>query len=342
MGDTSKQPAAEGAHSLGQAIYRAVLAFVLLYLAVVLVLMFIWDSEPDRLPLNTDAQSLARAQAGGAATPGLLTTQTAIQIAELLLDKSGGYLRNDIMPPGVWMDNVPEWEFGVVVQLRDFARVMRNDLSRSQSQSEENSNLAAAEGNFFFTSDVWWLPATENQYRSGIKELKSYLEDLSDPNNATALFFPRADNMATWFRTMETRLGSLSQRLSTSVNKQTAANVGAAGQPGSNEQTGIAPASSWFEIDNVFYEARGQTYALLHFLRAAEQDFAPVLKDKNATFMLRQIIETLEHTQDTLWSPMILNGSGFSFWPNHSLVMASYIATANASLIDLRQLLADG
>lgn len=333
MRDRSKQPATEDAPSLGQATYRAALAGVLLYLVVVFVLMFLWDSEPDSLPLNTDAL----AQAGDAATPGMLTTQTAIQIAELLLDKSGGYLRNDIMPPGVWMDNVPEWEFGVVVQLRDFARVMRNDLSRSQSQSEENSSLAEAEGRFFFTSDVWWLPATENQYRGGIKELKSYLEDLSDPNDHTAMFFPRADNLATWFRTVETRLGSLSQRLSASINEQASAS-----QPDSLAQTGITPVSSWFEIDNVFYEARGQTYALLHFLRAIEHDFAQVLEDKNATFMLRQIIETLERTQDTLWSPMVLNGNGFSFWPNHSLVMASYIATANASLIDLRQLLADG
>jgi hypothetical protein len=39
---------------------------------------------------------------------------------------------------------------------------------------------------------------------------------------------------------------------------------------------------------------------------------------------------------------MILNGSGFGLWANHSLVMANYISRANAALIDLRELLAQG
>jgi hypothetical protein len=43
-----------------------------------------------------------------------------------------------------------------------------------------------------------------------------------------------------------------------------------------------------------------------------------------------------------MWSPIILNGSGFGIFANHSLVMASYISRANAAVIDLRSLLAQG
>jgi hypothetical protein len=39
---------------------------------------------------------------------------------------------------------------------------------------------------------------------------------------------------------------------------------------------------------------------------------------------------------------MILNGSGFGFVANHSLVMANYISIANAALIELSELLAQG
>ena len=46
--------------------------------------------------------------------------------------------------------------------------------------------------------------------------------------------------------------------------------------------------------------------------------------------------------QATLWSPMILNGSGYGVLANHSLVMANYISRANAGMIDLRQLLSQG
>ena len=76
----------------------------------------------------------------------------------------------------------------------------------------------------------------------------------------------------------------------------------------------------------MFFEARGQTWALVHLLKAVEHDFGPVLDDKNARVSLRQIIRELEATQEPIWSPMILNGSGFGFVANHSLVMASYIS----------------
>ena len=98
----------------------------------------------------------------------------------------------------------------------------------------------------------------------------------------------------------------------------------------------------WYEIDDVFYEARGAAWALLHFLKAVELDFAPTLQKKNALISLRQIVRELEATQQTLWSPMIMNGSGFGMFANHSLVMASYISRANAAIIDLRNLLEQG
>ena len=80
----------------------------------------------------------------------------------------------------------------------------------------------------------------------------------------------------------------------------------------------------------------------MHFLKAIEFDFAEVLKDKNATVTLRQIIAELEATQEPLGSPIILNGSPYGFFANHSLVMANYIARADASLIELRKLLERG
>ena len=43
-----------------------------------------------------------------------------------------------------------------------------------------------------------------------------------------------------------------------------------------------------------------------------------------------------------LSSPMILNGSGYGLFANHSLVMANYLARANAAVITLRDLLDQG
>ena len=98
----------------------------------------------------------------------------------------------------------------------------------------------------------------------------------------------------------------------------------------------------WHQIDDVFYEARGATWALMHFLQAVEVDFREVLEDKNAIASLDQIIRDLEASQRTVLFPLILNGSGFGVFANHSLTMANYISRANAAIIDLRSLLEQG
>ncbi len=67
-----------------------------------------------------------------------------------------------------------------------------------------------------------------------------------------------------------------------------------------------------------------------------------MLANKNAKVSLEQIIRELEASQETLWSPMVLNGDGFGVLANHSLVMANYISRANAALIDLNELLSKG
>jgi hypothetical protein len=80
----------------------------------------------------------------------------------------------------------------------------------------------------------------------------------------------------------------------------------------------------------------------MHFLLAVRTDFEPVLEDKNAIASLNQIIRELEASQRTLFFPVILNGSGFGIFANHSLTMANYISRANAAIIDLRNLLEQG
>ena len=98
----------------------------------------------------------------------------------------------------------------------------------------------------------------------------------------------------------------------------------------------------WLEIDDEFFEARGTAWALLHFLRAAQFDFERVLDDKNAVVSLRQIIRELEEGLRPIRSPIILNGQGFGMFPNHSLVLASYLSRAHSAVADLRELLQQG
>lgn len=310
---------------------------------IVILLLFVllgwyWSQEPTQpiMERSTDAVQ---------PVIGVATTSALIGATSTLLNKRGGYLSNDITPPSVFLDNVPNWEFGVLQQIRDLAKSMRNDYSRSQTQSLADPDLEIAEPKFNVDSNSWLFPSAEGEYQDGIDALQKYLNRLSDPSQRDAQFYARADNLNEWLSLVEKRLGSLSQRLS-QARSLIRVNTDLAGDPNAQQSTAtqseIITETSWFEIDDSFYEARGTSWALLHFLHAAEVDFGPVLRDKNAIPTLRQVIRELESTQQNVTSPMILNGKGMGMFANHSLVMSSYIARANSAIADLRRLLDDG
>lgn len=310
-------------------------------IAAVLLAMTIlgiyFSREPDIFWVNHAADP-------DSAIVGVSTTDTLIRVAETLLDKQGGYLTNDKMLPSVFLDNIPSWELGVVNQIRDLGRVMRDDYTRSQSQSKEDKDVAAGSPQFFFDNDSWIFPATESEYRKGIESFIDYRTRLMEGDPDTQ-FYARADNLREWLSQVEKRLGSLTRRLGNSVvadriNDDLAGD--AAAEAAGPQPDTVNVRTGWFQVDNVFFEARGTAWALVHFFRAAEFDFQHVLADKNAETSVRQIIRELEASLTPLRSPIILNGGGYGLFANHSLVMANYLARANAAVINLRELLDQG
>ena len=319
----------------------------LLSIAAILFLIFwliaiYWSFEPATFNPKQTAQEYAQ-QHNEKIVPGYTLTTSLITVTETLLNKSGGYLSNDVMPPGLFMDNMPSWEFGALEMTRDLALSMRKDISRSQSQSSENPFLSDAQPKLNIDHRSWLLPSAESQYQDAIDKLYQYRASLSTSRQGTAQFYARADNLRDWVKQVEKRLGNLSQKLSVSVGQDrldtSFAGDSSAGKIPAEE---LREQTSWFQLDNNFYEARGASWALIHFLKAVEVDFADVLDKKNARVSVQQIIRELESTQESIFSPMILNGSGFGMLANHSLVMANYISRANAALIELSELLNQG
>ena len=304
---------------------------------IMFAIMFWLSREPDVFWVS-------RSVSDDSTNVGFSTTDTLVRVAETLLDKRGGYLSNDKIPPNIFLDNIPSWEFGVLQQVRDMARIIRNDYSRSQSQSKEDADVAKAEPLFFIDNESWMLPAAESAYRDAIRGFTKYRDRLA-ANDPGTRFYARADNLREWLAQVEKRLGSITRRLgdsvaSTRINDDLAGDA-AAEAAGSQPDT-VDVRTSWFQVDNIFFEARGAAWALVHFFRAAEFDFAKVLADKNAEASVRQIIRELEASLGPMHSPMILNGGGFGLFANHSLVMANYLARANAAVINLRELLDQG
>lgn len=306
------------------------------------LLGFYWSMSPSTFDVVKKAE-LANSESQ--LVPGQVVTTALIEVTDTLLHKPGGYISNDVMPPGIFLDNMPAWEFGALEMVRDLALAMRKDFSRSQSQSVENALLTKAQPKLNIDNHAWMLPSAEGEYSEAVRLLEQYREELSNSGVSSSQFHTRADNLRDWLKQVEKRMGNLSQKLSASVGSKRE-NTDLAGDPTAAQSTPTPQTfytrTSWWKIDDNFYEARGASWALLHFLKAVEVDFADVLEKKNAQVSLRQIIRELESTQETVWSPMILNGDGFGMLANHSLVMANYISRANAALIELTELLNQG
>ncbi len=310
---------------------------------VMLVLGEWWSREPDQFSVQDEAIERMNVTHTDQMPIGYVYANTLAHIADVILFKPGGYLTNDVAPPGLLCDNIQNWEYGALVMLRDATTALRNHFARDQSQSAEDPDLAMAEPYFYYEHNSWALPSTEAEYVKGIEALHKYMARLQNPTSTSkpAQFHSRADNLWQYTEVVIKRLGGLSTRLAASTDKFAGATHG---DPSSIVDMNMPTIGQtpWMEIDNVFYEARGACWALLHILRAIKHDFADILLDKRAMNTLDNMIQALENALTTTLSPVVLNGDGFGMFANYSLAMANYIARANAAALDLRDVMNRG
>jgi len=292
-----------------------------LFLILLAALGWYWSREP----------GVFAVRATDASRPGQVLAQALTRVSATLQDKPGGYLRNDLLLPGLLLDNVPSWELGVLRQMRDMTRALHRDMGLSHAPYVEDSDLALAEPAFNVNPDSWLFPMAERELSRGSDALDSYSERLG---RGEARFYPRITYLQRWLTDVDASLGLLSTRLNAALPDHAALSLA----PGESTLP-LAGATAWSGIDDVFYEARGSAWALLHLLKAVEVEFGPELDRRQALLSLRAAIHELEATQQTLWSPVILNGSGFGLFANHSLVMANYLNRAQSDLADVRVLL---
>lgn len=311
-----------------------------------------WGAEPEVFSVHEAAKDrLIKTGAEKKRMPlGFTYTNTLAHMVEVLMEKPGGYISNDVAPPGLFLDNIRSWEYGALVMLRDGTTALRNHFARDQSQSMEDRDLALAEPYFYYEPNSWALPSTESEYDKGIRALHRYMQRLHSPEGRQrrGQFYSRSDNLWTYLEVVIKRLGGISTRLTASTDRFAgAAGIlydpsGQAAPQFTDEKTKGVGRTPWLLIDNVFYEARGASWALLHILKSIKVDFEDIILDKRAMNTLDNMIHALQNALTPIFSPMILSGDGFGVTANYSLSMANYIARANAAALDLRDLMNKG
>jgi len=312
-------------------IFARVLGGLLGICLILYALGWYWSREPNPFDVVEEAAEAANVENPKELPLGYTYTTTLIEIANTLLHKPGGFLMNDVFPPSVMLDNIPNWELGALIALRDATTALRNNIARSQTQSQEDPDLSKGEPFLYFDYRSWQLPSSESEYEKGVESLEAYRERL---RKRDANFYARADNLRQYLEVLEKRLGDYSNRLSASTADRL--------PEGSEERHTELGRTPWLKLDDRFFEARGYAWAAMLVLKAIEFDFRDILGNKTALVSLQQIVGELENSQESHLSPVILNGSGFGLFANYSLTLANYIARANAATIDLRSLLQQG
>lgn len=273
---------------------------LLVLLLLVLVLGGYWSREP-RAP----------EPAGDAAAPtGVASTAMLAATLRTLLDKPGGFIANDVMPPGVLLDDMPSFERGALEEARTFLRALRRDFSRPESQAVEDPDLLRAEPRLLFGSDNWLVPSAEDEYADALVAIDGYLSRLqADPPSAQ--FHPRGDILVRWLDEVGAQLDEHTRLLA------------------------AAPAASWLEVDNRFYAARGYCWALRAQLSALRHDFAAGVPPRvDARF--GAALAALDGALLPVTSPVVLNGDEYGVLANHSLVLAGHVGRVAVALRDLR------
>jgi hypothetical protein len=109
-------------------VFKVLLLTLCILIVPFLLVSWYWSREPKVLWVNENPTE-------GVRVAGFSTVDTLIRVTSTLLDKPGGYLTNDVMPPGVLLDNIPNW-VRRVAQVRDLVRCCaETTAARNRSRS---------------------------------------------------------------------------------------------------------------------------------------------------------------------------------------------------------------
>ena len=248
---------------------------------------------------------------------GYATVTMIHDLMQRQLDGFGGWLPNDLpLSPGWFLDNVPNFQLGVLQVVRHASRVLRDNLSRQRTSDAVHKEADLAYTAFANDPHRWAFPSAEGAFSRGNAALERFRADLGGKAN----FYPRADNLIQLIDPLISELGAVATLL---LKSRTAP-----------DEVG------WLEIDNNFYYAQGVGWAMLGLMRAVQHDFRAVLQDKNAQEITAQIIQSLEESQFEPW--IVTNGRKDGVLANHSNNLKVHLDDARQKMNSLASILRQG
>lgn len=247
------------------------------------------------------------------------------------------WLPNDLFWPTIFLDNIPNFQIGMLEVVRYNVRVLRDNLTRMRTTDRLDPY---ADGAFTALSNdpyKWWFPSAESKWRSGFQHLESFHKNLQ---TGKSHFYPRADNLVELLNQYVSLMGGANTRLINAPRDlKEVLDVEEGKSKGGEGPKVVDIDIPWTKIDDNFYYAQGVAYALYESFRAIKADFMDILRDKNSVQLTDKILETLGRCQ---FEPLIVfNGDPDSIFANHSLNLSGVFNDArqktNSLIVALMQ-----
>ena len=289
-----------------------VLVFVPLYYLGGALLLHEIDDDP-KLELPADA-----------------TGSRAVAMAAALLDREingHAWVANDPwFLPGAVLDNMPNYQQGVVQALARFAFTLADQLGRLRGSSQTDNDLQRAAGQLQYPGTIWvfdlsssFLPteSSESRYQGARKALLAYNARLA---RGEAVLDRRADNLQAALDRVALDLGASSAAIEQHIAQHSGQFLDA-------------------RADNLFYGVKGQLYAYSLLLRELGQDFANVVKDRELAAVWQEMLASLV-TAAALQPLVVVNGVPDSQWqPSHLAAQGFYLLRARTKLREITTIL---
>lgn len=305
-----------GFGGIGKRALIAVVLILLLYYPIGMFIVNTVDDDPAFAPTGENA-----ARPGGSQAVAMM-----VGLIDREVNENSWTANDPFFQPGSMLDNMPNFQTGVMSALARFSFEMTDQVGRTRGSSEADADLQKAAGLLQYPGNVWlWNPtvslapraSSESQYREARKALLRYNARLAAGN---ATYERRSDNLMATIERIASDLGSQSAILDEEVR---------------------AHSPYWFDAnaDDVFYNTKGKLYGYYLILKALGEDFAPVIKEKGLTNSWTQMLDTFREGAEL--SPLIvINGRPDAlFQPSHLAAQGFYLLRARTQAREVANVL---
>ena len=235
---------------------------------------------------------------------GSRAVAVAAALVEREIDLHSWTANDPFFLPGAVLDNMPNYQQGIIYALSRFGNALTEQLARSRGTSAVDPDADRAAGLLRYPGDVWLFDfntslaptaSSESQYRAAYRALRAYNQRVAD---GTATFERRADNLIDTLERFSNDLGSASAVIDQHLR----------------DNTGF-PIS--FSADDLFYRTKGRLYAYFLLLRALGQDFEQVLGERNLGAVWTQMLQSAQEAAEQQPWVVLNGGTSSQFVPSH-------------------------